>query len=58
MGALRAALRPLDTGNMAIEDLVSVCERAVPNATVVEITDAIEQVAAEHVQRSRGAPPA
>src|SRR5919106_2048014 len=49
MGALRAVLRPLDTGNMAIHELVTACENAVPEATIDEIADALRQVAAEHM---------
>jgi hypothetical protein len=49
MDALRAVLRPLDTGNMAIHELVAACENAVPEATIDEIADALRQVAAEHI---------
>jgi hypothetical protein len=54
MDALRAALRPLDTGNMAIHELVTVCEDAVPEATIDEIADALRQVAAEHIVEAEG----
>ena len=49
MDAMRAVLRPLDTGNMGIEQLVTACENAVPDATIAEIADALRQVAAEHM---------
>ena len=49
MDALRAVLRPLDTGNMGIRELVTACENAVPDATIDEIVDALRQVAAEHM---------
>jgi hypothetical protein len=49
MQMLRAVLLPLDTGNMAIAALVTACENAVPDATIEEIADALQQVAAEHM---------
>jgi hypothetical protein len=51
--ALRSVLRPLDTGNLDIHELVTACENAVPDATVDEIADALRQVADEHIQNRR-----
>jgi hypothetical protein len=49
MDAMRAALRPLDTGNMPIEELVCACENAAPDALFDEIAEAIRQIVAEHI---------
>jgi len=55
MQMLRAVLLPLDTGNMAIATLVTACENAVPDATIEEIADALQQVAAEHMADAESA---